>query len=64
MSAYYPRYCAKHGEYGADIDGDQECEKCVAAGQTLMQMLLRDLAAAKAKLSKAKKKYLQVCDQH
>ena len=51
MSAYYTRYCAEHGEFEADVDGDQECETCFAEGKTPIQVLQRDLAAAKAELS-------------
>lgn len=41
MSHYYTRYCAEHGDYDADIDGDQECEKCVTEGKTERQVMQR-----------------------
>ena len=50
MSAYYQRYCAEHGEYDADVDGDQECEQCVAEGKTPMQKMGRDLTALRERV--------------
>lgn len=50
MSAYYTRYCAEHGDYDADVDGDQECEKCFAEGKTAPQIAAARIATLEAAL--------------
>lgn len=48
MSDYLTRYCAVHGEYEADSDGDLECDKCRAAGDLTYQRYERKLATLRA----------------
>ncbi len=51
MSHYYPRWCAEHGDYDADVDGHQECEQCVAEGKTPMQVATRRIAELEKELA-------------
>lgn len=53
MSAYYERWCPEHGDYSADVDGDQECEQCFAEGKTERQLLLVRAEKAEAALAAA-----------
>ena len=51
MSHYLTRYCDEHGEYEADVNGDQECEECRSQGKLPYQLDKQRIAVLESEVA-------------